>query len=636
MVTGDQAAAGGAGARRGHEPPAVIPAPPGTPANDRTLPLVALLSPGRQRLRTLLAAQGVPFRIQVDEPVTVVATLRGRLTSARRRSGVPAGRGKERRLAQRTYRFDRPGTYTLRLKPNAALRVLLRRERRLPAVLLVRAEDGAGNARTRRKRSTSRSGRGGPFRGRSAILKGPTLRGSGARRPARSISIGPMPASSLGRRRPRPVADAPALDSAELAKAWLVELVAVAPLEQATRLPGPRFAEDAPRLCAAVVAALAGDGGFEDLEPGGALAPWPPARPTWPRRAPRSTPSRRSRRCVGDLGCAALRARRARAGTGRRAGRPARRGRGRPDCRVSRGAAPRRGPARRPRPPRRGPAGATAPADDSAEPPPEPDWRCGRRRRPRRGAAPEPSPPEREAHPPSPPERELRDLAATLRDAATAPDPLARLRELATPPTTRSPRRPSGCAARRRHRSRTPPTSTPPASPRGRRRSSAGRRATATTACPSRSCASRSPTSTGSPPSRTTTSPRALDAAEVAVCAQLRPADALVRERTRALLADRARHRRAEAARSPTGSPAVAERPRTADSPLQARSASRAARPTPRTRPPLEGRPRRASSPPAPRASASHGRSLTPAFRGAACRAAARRPAAGSRSGRWP
>jgi hypothetical protein len=30
--------------------------------------------------------------------------------------------------------------------------VLLRRERRLPAVLLVRAEDRAGNVRTRRKR----------------------------------------------------------------------------------------------------------------------------------------------------------------------------------------------------------------------------------------------------------------------------------------------------------------------------------------------------------------------------------------------------------------------------------------------------------------------------------------------------
>ena len=82
-----------------------------------------------------------------------------------------------------------------------------------------------------------------------------------------------MPASSLGRRRSRPVADAPALDGAGLAKAWLVELVAVAPLERAARLPGPRFGEDAPRLCAAVVAALASDAAFEDLEPGGTLAP---------------------------------------------------------------------------------------------------------------------------------------------------------------------------------------------------------------------------------------------------------------------------------------------------------------------------------------------------------------------------
>jgi GGDEF domain-containing protein len=82
-----------------------------------------------------------------------------------------------------------------------------------------------------------------------------------------------MPASHLGRRRSRPVADAPALDGADLAKAWLVELVAVAPLERAARLPGPRFAEDAPRLCAAVVAALSSDAALEDLEPGGALAP---------------------------------------------------------------------------------------------------------------------------------------------------------------------------------------------------------------------------------------------------------------------------------------------------------------------------------------------------------------------------
>ncbi len=82
-----------------------------------------------------------------------------------------------------------------------------------------------------------------------------------------------MPASSLGRRRPRPVADAPLVDGALLAKAWLVELVAVAPLELAARLPGPRFAEDAPRLCAAIVAALASDAAFDDLEPGGSLAP---------------------------------------------------------------------------------------------------------------------------------------------------------------------------------------------------------------------------------------------------------------------------------------------------------------------------------------------------------------------------
>lgn len=82
-----------------------------------------------------------------------------------------------------------------------------------------------------------------------------------------------MPASSLGRRRPRPVADAPALAGGDLAKAWLVELVAIAPLERAAVLPGPRFAEDAPRLCEAVAAALGSEAAFDDLEPGGPLAP---------------------------------------------------------------------------------------------------------------------------------------------------------------------------------------------------------------------------------------------------------------------------------------------------------------------------------------------------------------------------
>ena len=82
-----------------------------------------------------------------------------------------------------------------------------------------------------------------------------------------------MPAAPLGRRRPRPVADVPALDGRELARAWLVELVAVAPLERATGLPGPGFTSQAPRLCAAVAAALGSDAALADLEPGGALAP---------------------------------------------------------------------------------------------------------------------------------------------------------------------------------------------------------------------------------------------------------------------------------------------------------------------------------------------------------------------------
>lgn len=82
-----------------------------------------------------------------------------------------------------------------------------------------------------------------------------------------------MPAAPLGRRRPRPVADVPSLDGRELARAWLVEMVAAAPLERATGLPGPGFTNQAPRLCGAVVAALGGEAAFDDLEPGGALAP---------------------------------------------------------------------------------------------------------------------------------------------------------------------------------------------------------------------------------------------------------------------------------------------------------------------------------------------------------------------------
>ena len=82
-----------------------------------------------------------------------------------------------------------------------------------------------------------------------------------------------MPAAPAGRRRPRPVADVPSLDARELARAWLLELVAAAPLERAAGLPGPGYTTQAPRLCGAVVAALGGEAAFEDLEPAGALAP---------------------------------------------------------------------------------------------------------------------------------------------------------------------------------------------------------------------------------------------------------------------------------------------------------------------------------------------------------------------------
>ena len=72
--------------------------------------------------------------------------------------------------------------------------------------------------------------------------------------------------------RARPVADAPALDGAAVAKAWLVELVARAPLDRAARLPGPRFAEEAPALCSAITAALASDAALDDVATGGVNA----------------------------------------------------------------------------------------------------------------------------------------------------------------------------------------------------------------------------------------------------------------------------------------------------------------------------------------------------------------------------
>ncbi|QEC47671.1 hypothetical protein FSW04_08855 [Baekduia soli] len=66
-------------------------------------------------------------------------------------------------------------------------------------------------------------------------------------------------------RRPRPVADAPTADPVAIAKAWLLALVAEAPLAQAGAVPAAELARGGPELCAAVLAALSSDRELERL-----------------------------------------------------------------------------------------------------------------------------------------------------------------------------------------------------------------------------------------------------------------------------------------------------------------------------------------------------------------------------------
>src|SRR3989442_6170239 len=77
--------------------------------------------------------------------------------------------------------------------------------------------------------------------------------------------------------RARPVADAPvaALVAAaeDLAKGWLLELVAAGPLDAAAALPFAELAREGPALCAAVARALRDDAELARLAPGGDLAP---------------------------------------------------------------------------------------------------------------------------------------------------------------------------------------------------------------------------------------------------------------------------------------------------------------------------------------------------------------------------
>jgi len=85
-----------------------------------------------------------------------------------------------------------------------------------------------------------------------------------------------MFAGSTPARAPRPVADAPleALANAdELAKGWLLTLIADAPLQQAAAVPAAELARDAPPLCAAMTASLASNDALDRLRADGDLAP---------------------------------------------------------------------------------------------------------------------------------------------------------------------------------------------------------------------------------------------------------------------------------------------------------------------------------------------------------------------------
>ncbi len=73
----------------------------------------------------------------------------------------------------------------------------------------------------------------------------------------------------------RPVADAPlhALsDTEELAKGWLLVLLAQAPLSAAASVPAADLAREAPTLCGAMTSALASDAELDRLRPAGDLA----------------------------------------------------------------------------------------------------------------------------------------------------------------------------------------------------------------------------------------------------------------------------------------------------------------------------------------------------------------------------
>jgi GGDEF domain-containing protein len=83
-----------------------------------------------------------------------------------------------------------------------------------------------------------------------------------------------MPDGFHGARRPRPVADVPPdalADGVAVAKAWLLALLAEAPLTDAARVPVAELAAEGPVLCAALLRAVGSDAALVRLAAGGDL-----------------------------------------------------------------------------------------------------------------------------------------------------------------------------------------------------------------------------------------------------------------------------------------------------------------------------------------------------------------------------
>jgi hypothetical protein len=120
------------------------PAPQPGAARDLTKPRIWLLSSKRQSIARLRSS-GLRFRLAVDEAATLRVTLDGRFTSKHR------ARGKLQRLTQSRALRVAAGTTTITLKLSRAMVRRVRAEKRLPALLMVRATDAAGNYATRTK-----------------------------------------------------------------------------------------------------------------------------------------------------------------------------------------------------------------------------------------------------------------------------------------------------------------------------------------------------------------------------------------------------------------------------------------------------------------------------------------------------